>query len=195
RYADGAGTCVEALEAAGGAVQSVTKLAPSFSFRIETSADSVVSDLRRRRPGISEGREGVVKVLAAVIARGGSASDLRALTGARLIEPQGDYDRPVNAVVLIGGGRDETDRRWEAVDQPIIDELAEFGIVVVGVEPSDSVQSYIPAYQAKSISTVDNVDTPIGRAAMVLLVSGERGSYGTRATARDGVVPPGASEQ
>ena len=80
------------------------------------------------------------------------------------------------------------------LDFPLIDQLADMGVVLVGVEPSSAVQSYIPAYQSKGLSTLDNVDSPVGRTALVFLIAGESGSYGTKETARDGIIPPGASE-
>lgn len=193
-YADLVPDMSDALRAAGGTVQSITKIAPSLSVRLDTSQAEIAGVIRRWRSGASEGNEALFQTLATAIARGGSAGVLRSLVSLKLIETQGDYRRAVNAVVLVGGGRDTADRRWETVDYPLIDQLSELGVVLVGAEPSVAVQSYMPAYQAKGLSTVDNVDTAVGRTALVFLVSGESGSYGIKETARDGLIPPGATE-
>jgi hypothetical protein len=194
-YADLSSSCAAAIEAAGGEVQSVTRVSPSFRLRLATIGAGLVRELRQLRPSLPESPTPIASALAALLSRGGSADEVRALTDARLIEAQGDYRRASTAVVLVGGGRDEADRPWETLDTPLIAALADLNASVIGVEPSDAVQSYVPAYQARGISSADNVDTAVGRAAMVLLLAGERGSYGVKATARDGAVPAGVTEK
>ena len=65
------------------------------------------------------------------------------------------------------------------------------GVPVVGVEPSRVEQSAIPVFQRHSLSTVDGIDTELGRLALVLVLAGpETGNYGIRDTADDGILPP-----
>ena len=64
------------------------------------------------------------------------------------------------------------------------------GRPVVGVEPTRVLQSAIPVLSRAGLSTVDGVDTPLGALALILLLAGpERGDYGIRDTAVDGVLP------
>jgi hypothetical protein len=193
-YAEVAPRIGDTLKSAGATVASITRVSASLPFRLETNLDALLADLRRWRPSLPDGSQGIYMSIATVIARGSSAGEVRALASTRLVETQGDYRRSVDAVVLLGGGKDETDRRWETVDNPIIEAMSDFGIAIIGAEPESAVQSYIPAYQAKSLSTVDNVDSDIGRTALVLLVAGARGSYGVKSTARDGILPIGVTE-
>jgi len=68
---------------------------------------------------------------------------------------------------------------------------ASLGKPVVGVEPARVTQSAIPVFQRHSLSTVDGIDTPIGKLALVLLLGGaDSGDYGVRDTAEDGILPP-----
>lgn len=61
----------------------------------------------------------------------------------------------------------------------------------MGVEVSRVEQSAIPTFQRHRISTVDGIDEPIGRLALVLLLAGaDPGDYGIRDTADDGILPP-----
>ncbi len=193
-YADAVPQTADAIKAAGGTVASVTRISPTMSLRLETDLARIVAAMRRWRPAIPDDRKGVFETLASVIVRGGSQADERAIAATGLVEMQGDYRTPVSAAVLIGGGRDEGDKRWLRIDHPLIEAMSEYGIMLVGSEPHDSVQSYIPAYQARNMSTVDNIDTDIGRTALILLLAGERGSYGVKDTARDGILPAGGSE-
>ena len=69
--------------------------------------------------------------------------------------------------------------------------VASLGKPAVGVEPSRVAQSAIPTFQRHSLSTVDGIDTPFGRLALVLLLAGAKaGDYGVRDTADDGILPP-----
>ena len=69
--------------------------------------------------------------------------------------------------------------------------LGSSGIPVVGVEPSRVEESTIPVFQRHRLSTVDGIDTELGRLALVLLLAGaDPGDYGVRDTADDGIVPP-----
>jgi copper transport outer membrane protein MctB len=68
--------------------------------------------------------------------------------------------------------------------------LAGSGAPVVGIERTDEEPSRIPAYRSRGLSSVDSVDTYVGRVALaVLLAGGEEGHYGLKSTA-DAVVPP-----
>jgi Copper transport outer membrane protein, MctB len=64
-------------------------------------------------------------------------------------------------------------------------------VPVVGVETSGGSPSTIAAFQRNGISSVDDVDQPIGRVALALLLAGGKaGHYGLKPTATDGVLPP-----
>jgi hypothetical protein len=68
--------------------------------------------------------------------------------------------------------------------------LADRPIPVVAVEASDAKPSAVPAFRKYKISTVDDVDRPVGRVALALLLAdAARGAYGTKKTAKDGALP------
>jgi hypothetical protein len=69
--------------------------------------------------------------------------------------------------------------------------IAGAGTPAVGAEGSSARPSAIPAFSRRGLSTVDSVNKPFGKLALVLLLAGASpGHYGVRATASDGVVPP-----
>lgn len=191
-YGDAAQQAAHALRQAGATVESTTTFPASFTTRLDIGLPSLMQDLGEQRPAGQDRRTTVFQLIARLMAQGGSSRDLQRLTEARLIEADGEYRRRVNLVVLIGGARDEGARRWESIDFPLIEQFEEIGTTVVGAEPEAAAQTYIPAYQSKSVSTVDNIDTGIGLTCLVLLAGGERGSYGVKSTARDGLLPLGA---
>jgi hypothetical protein len=68
--------------------------------------------------------------------------------------------------------------------------LRAHGVPVVGVETSDAEISQIEWFKGHELSSVDDLDDPIGRAAVVFALAGQRGSFGVKATADGGRLPP-----
>jgi hypothetical protein len=69
--------------------------------------------------------------------------------------------------------------------------LAATGAPAVGAETSDTKPSGAKVFWQSGLSTVDDVDTPVGRLALVLLLAGaSRGQYGVKDSAGDGALPP-----
>ena len=69
--------------------------------------------------------------------------------------------------------------------------LATAGVPAVGVEGAESDPSAVPVFARARLSTVDGIDSPPGRLALVLLLAGgEPGNYGVERTATDGILPP-----
>jgi hypothetical protein len=69
--------------------------------------------------------------------------------------------------------------------------LAGAGGPAVGIERTNERTSRISVYRAAGLSTVDSVDSPVGRVALAeLLRGGTEGQYGLKSSAEDGAVPP-----
>jgi hypothetical protein len=71
----------------------------------------------------------------------------------------------------------------------IVRGLAQTGVKVVGIEPSDADPSQIGWYRDRELSTVDNIDETAGRAALVFVLAGADGAFGRRDGAQD-LLPP-----
>ena len=74
----------------------------------------------------------------------------------------------------------------------VLSGVAAVGIPVVGVEVTTTQPSQVPWYREKNLSSVDNLDTQAGQAALVYALAGSRGSFGEKATA-DSLLPSVAS--
>ena len=67
--------------------------------------------------------------------------------------------------------------------------LAGAGPPAVGAETTQADPTAVPTFARRGLSTVNNVDTPLGRLALVLLLAGgQPGSYGIRDS--DAILPP-----
>jgi hypothetical protein len=69
--------------------------------------------------------------------------------------------------------------------------LADVGVPAVGVERTSDAGSAVKAFQRAGFSTIDDIETPAGKLALVALLADPMltGSYGTKRTAR-AVLPP-----
>lgn len=101
-----------------------------------------------------------------------------------LIRVTGSYSKPINVAVLVGGAEGAEVDRVTRVDLNLIEGIQIEGVEVAGVEESTGSGNSIKEYQKRKISTVDDIDTPWGRVALILALSGEPGRYGTKPTAK-----------
>ncbi|HEX8742926.1 MAG TPA: copper transporter [Thermoleophilaceae bacterium] len=100
---------------------------------------------------------------------------------------RGDFARS-DAVVYFrdpGAARSKDQERFE---QGLIDGLGSLREPVVGVETLETDPSQIAFYEDRMPASVDAVDSPAGRIALVLALDGARGSFGFKSSA-DGPLP------
>lgn len=108
---------------------------------------------------------------------------LHELVSLGLIKVRSIENLPADQVVLFGGTR-AGKSTVEDVDILLIQQIKELGMQVIGVENSDSKNSYIDAYQEQGISTIDNADQIVGKIALVFVLLGEEeGHYGIKSSA------------
>jgi hypothetical protein len=120
---------------------------------------------------------------------GGETSFWDALAPVIAQDSQGGSEREVDAVVVAQTARIDHPPTRRLVTG-IYAGLAGSGAPAVGVERTDEQTSRIAVYRARGLSSVDSVDTFVGRVALAaLLAGGAEGHYGVKSTA-DAVVPP-----
>jgi hypothetical protein len=78
----------------------------------------------------------------------------------------------------------------ETFEDGLVRGLQAADVPVVGVETADAETSQIEWFKGKELSSVDDLDDPIGRAALVFTLAGQRGSFGVKPTADGGPLPP-----
>lgn len=124
------------------------------------------------------------------LAAGGETPLWDALAGEIVEEQSGGLSEPVDGVVVIRPAEPQQggSSRFLA---GLYEGLGSTGEPVVGVEPTRVDQSAIPVFQRHRLSTVDGIDSELGRLALVLLLGdADPGDYGVRDTADDGILPP-----
>jgi len=79
--------------------------------------------------------------------------------------------------------KERDDDRARTIESAMLDELRKRTLNVVGVEAANADPSQIPRYKTLQLSSSDSVDKSGGRMALVLALTGAKGSYGFKSTA------------
>ena len=102
---------------------------------------------------------------------------------------------PYRSIVLIGGAQTPAGGPGSAgaaadpttlirvLDVALAKAWQASGITVVGAEPLGAGISYMRPYQAQGMATVDNIDRAAGQICLPFALSGDKGTYGMKATA------------
>lgn len=128
--------------------------------------------------------------LARELVRGGKQPAWEALSDQLVDERRGTSTSAADGVVVIRTARPQAGvtARFLA---GLYGGLASAGVPAVGVERTGSSPSAVPAFTRANLSTVDDVEQPLGRLALVLLLEGvDTGHFGVgKQTAPDGQLP------
>jgi hypothetical protein len=120
---------------------------------------------------------------------GGETPVWDALQNELVEEQNGGLRRAADGVVVVRSSKPQLGETARFL-HGLYGGLADRPIPVVGVEKSDAKPSAVPVFRRYSVSTVDDVDTKVGRVALALLLAdAPGGAYGTKPTAADGVLP------
>jgi hypothetical protein len=147
------------------------------------------------RPALSQysGRdqlEALGRALAEELVVGGETPLWDTLSNQLVAERIGGLQRPADGVVVVRSAGPQTGATGRFL-QGFYGGLASGGVPAVGVETTRSKLTAIRAFSENGLSSVDDLDRPEGRFALVLLLrGGDRGHYGVKPTASDGVLPP-----
>lgn len=168
------------LEKAGGNVVSVTTfLRPPENTDMGTAMAEALG--LKATPQVVEG---MWTALAAQLTKGTPFRNLSRLVQSELLQLSGDYRTPVDAVIIIGGSKEDTGE-WKTIDLPLIEAIKKVGIPIAAVETVDAPVSYIRYYRQQGILTVDNIDTVPGKVALIYgLATGKRSSFGVKDSAK-----------
>jgi len=164
------------LQNAGATISSTTTILGKFVRLKQEQARSVLQSLNLPIPVQGDLRSVLAAKLGPHIAQGEPVIP-SALKTAGLVAVFGDYTKPSDVVVLVGGAEREDQALPLYIDLPIMEALQQSGIRCVGCESRSAEFSSARYYLRKAVPTVDNADTPPGKLALVLLVAGQDGHY------------------
>lgn len=120
--------------------------------------------------------------LAAEIATAAPPLALEALQGALVDSIGGNYELPVDAVLILTDADDSYSPLYSELEREIILNLNGSGIPVVGGEPTLASRSEVPMFIATGIASADNIESRIGQLSLIYALAGERDTYGVKPT-------------
>lgn len=171
----------ETLELAGANVTSMTAINKNFETNLEQ-----LRNIYEDTYTLIESNEDIIELIIVSITKeiilGEGDNIINKLNINGIIDAIGEYTTPINYIILAGGSR-EKDDRFNTIDIEIIKVCREMNIPIIGVERENVVYSYVENYIDNRISSVDNVDTIMGKVALVLAIDGRPGNYGVKPTA------------
>ncbi|SRR5712691_3205134 len=105
-------------------------------------------------------------------------------------ERVGPSKRPADGIVVVRTASSQTGATARFL-KGLYSGIRDVGVPAIGVEPTGGAESAMKAFQRVGLSTVDDIDTPVGKLALVIML-GEpavTGDFGTKRTAHDGPLP------
>lgn len=102
-----------------------------------------------------------------------------------LINLVGEIKEPIDYIIIAGGSESKDLERFNYLDKNIIDICKSSDIPVIGIEKTKVKFSYTDEFKNYRVSTVDNVDTAIGKVALILSMEGRPGYYGVKSNAEN----------
>jgi Copper transport outer membrane protein, MctB len=128
--------------------------------------------------------------LASEFVTGGSTPAWDALED-QLVEERSGGRRPADAVVIVRTAQPQIGRATAQVLGSLYGGLADGPTPVVGVELRGTYPSAVETYKHYGLSSVDDLDLPIGRVALAVLLSSDTltGHYGLQPAVDDAILP------
>jgi hypothetical protein len=162
------------------------------TLRVPVDLETVEETLKSRPALAGYVGEGHVGDLGRDVGRelvtGGQTPLLDALSSALVEERSGPSQPEADAAVVVRTAAPQQEQSGRFVNG-LYSGLASAGMPAVGAETTDAEPTTAPTFARRGLSTVNNVDTPLGRLALVLLLAGgQPGSYGVRDA--DATLPP-----
>lgn len=180
----------DAFEKAG--VSNVTNILIQNSFILNEDDDArqVAQDLNLEGETKEEIQENLIQEFCNALITGDQQDLIKNLKEKQMIEYTEDFPLPIDYVVIAGGSINDDKMILNKIEIPLIEYIKSKNTPIMAVENSNMSFSNIPDYKKLRISTVDNVDTIIGKVAMLMVVSGQEGHFGEKETAEK-LIPQG----
>ena len=129
-------------------------------------------------------RTAAAKMLGEAVAEGKNKDFLSELVNSGFLKIKGaGLGQKVEGIVFIEGDEKERNAVVDSFNLPLLEYYLSLGSKAVIGEYEGAKFSYLDKYKAKPVTTVDNIDNPIGLTSMVYSFSGKIGNYGTGKTA------------
>lgn len=172
----------QALELAGAEVVSITTIKNALTTNL-----SLLEEIYVKWKDIGGTDKDIVKqvidTITKFIINGEENNLIEMLESEELLETSGSYSSAIDYMIITGGRIGKDFSRFDVIDKTIIDICKTNNIPIIGIEKEDVELSYIDKYKENRISSIDNIDTIIGKVAFIFAIDGRPGNYGIKPSA------------
>jgi hypothetical protein len=197
-YPDAAQAAADALAQTGATVTTSMTISDQFDEVTVKQQKDILGPLTNPAASTDQPGDGTYLFQVLVLAlKNGTANNqvvqdaVDRMSNAGLISVSGDFQQPVDLIIVVGGSASPPGELQASDDQArertILEQMvAPSGfstMSVVGCEPFDVGTSSIPLFQEAGIGSVDCVDEPLGILDLVYALHGETAAYGIKSSA------------
>lgn len=170
----------EVIKTAGGNLGAVFSLGSALGSSLDIQTFYTLLGLPIK-PGNAEfGR--VIGEIALGIVGNGNSGFIAHLVENEVLTVNGNLDLKPDVVVFIANSADRQYSNTK-IDSALVEGIREHGVRLVAAEVSTVEQTHLTYYIQQSIATVDNIETYLGKTALILVAAGVDGNFGVRKTA------------
>jgi hypothetical protein len=181
----GLNSIYDGVAAAGGTIPVTITISGSDAYKDQT----VIANLNTLF-GVQADEQALrERVFAEVVNQLKTAGNLGILTTLEqldVIQLRGVLQGPVSQAMLLGGIEDKA---LNKTDVPLIKAFTSAGFPLMGVGSEQTPDSVLVTYSKNGISTVDHVETTPGQVAMVMVLQGASGNYGSGKSSGGRMIP------
>lgn len=105
-----------------------------------------------------------------------------------IITTYGDYNKKVEYIILACSYEEIEFNKFKRVLKRINNKCSESLITVIGIEKEESEKTYVSLYKEFNISSVDNINSIIGKISLISILNGKKGNFGIK-KASDSLMP------
>jgi hypothetical protein len=165
-------------------VQSVASILIKNTFFLtdDTTAQEVAAALQLKGSSKEEIQKQLIRSFTNALVNGDNLPLLKYLNEQKMIDYPEGVTLPVDHIVMASGSSSDEKGVLNSIEIPMINIIKNSNIPIMAVEKLNVAYSNIPDYKKLRISTVDNVDTIIGKISMLMVVSGQVGHFGEKET-------------
>ncbi len=170
----------QTLDLAGAKVVSNTTIKDAFFVELEKVKEIYRTTMGKEAPEIVSA---TIAELTQSLINGEMSPLIKELNAQGLIDVSQAYNEKLDHIIIGGGNKGKEDNNSKIVVKTIINTAKNNEIPVVGIEKEDVKTSYIEKYKEGRVSSVDNVNSDIGKMTLVLVMDGNPGNFGVKPSA------------
>jgi Copper transport outer membrane protein, MctB len=181
----GLNSIYDGVVAAGGVIPATIVISGSEAYKDQ----AVIANLNTLF-GVQADEQALrERVYAEVVNQLKTAGNLGILTTLEqlgVIQMRGVVPGPVSQAALLGGIEEKA---LNKTDVPLVKAFTSAGFPLIGLGSSKTPDSVLVTYSKNGLSTVDHVDTTPGQVAMVMVLQGASGNYGSGKSSGGRMIP------